>query len=113
MPIERYVTDRKTGKQTAVAVLCVTNLTAAQASPEQLPTLVQNHWKIESLHWLRDSATFREDAHQLKSTAARAVASLRNLTINALRLAGEPIAADRQWAASDYRNPLSLLGLTM
>jgi len=75
--------------------------------------LVQGHWKIESPHWLRDSATFREDAHQLKSTAARAVASLRNLAINALRLTGEPIAAGRQWAASDYRNPLSLLGLTM
>jgi predicted transposase YbfD/YdcC len=113
MLIERYVTDRKTGKQSAVTVLCVTNLTAAQASPEQLATLVQGHWKIESLHWLRDSATFREDAHQLKSTAARAVASLRNLTINALRLTGEPIAAGRRWAASDHHNPLSLLGLTM
>lgn len=113
MLIERYVTDRKTGKQSAVAVLCVTNLTAAQASPQQLAALVRGHWKIESLHWLRDSATFREDVHQLKSTAARAVASLRNLAINALRLAGEPITAGRQWAASDYHNPLSLLGLSM
>lgn len=113
MLIERYVTDRKTGKKSAVAVLCVTSLTAAQASPEQLAALARGHWKIESLHWLRDSATFREDAHQLKSTAARAVASLRNLAINALRLAGEPITAGRQWAASDYRNPLSLLGLTI
>ena len=113
MLIERYLTDRKTGKQPAVAVLCVTSLTAGQASPEQLAALVTRHATIESLHWPRDSATFREDTHQLKPTAARAVASLRNLAINALHLAGEPITAGRQWAASNYRNPLSLLGLTM
>lgn len=113
MLIERYVTDRKTGKKSAVAVLAITNLTAEQANPEQLAALIRGHWKIEALHWLRDSATFREDAHQLKTGRAHIVASLRNLAINALRLAGEPIAAGRQWATSDYRNPLSLLGLTM
>jgi predicted transposase YbfD/YdcC len=113
MLIERYVTDRKTGKQPAVAVLAVTSLTAAQATPEQLAALVRGHWKIESLHWLRDSATFREDAHQLKTRRARIMACLRNLAINALRLAGEPITAGRQWAASDYRNPLTLLGVRL
>lgn len=41
------------------------------------------------------------------------MASLRNLAVNALRLADQPIAAGRRWAASDYRNPLTLLGLTM
>lgn len=113
MLIERYVTDRKTGKQSAVAVLAVTNLTADRADPETLLALVRGHWQIEVLHWLRDSATFREDAHKLKTGRARILATLRNLAINALRLAGEPIAAGRQWAASDYHNPLSLLGLTM
>jgi predicted transposase YbfD/YdcC len=113
MLIERYVTDRKTGKKSAVAVLAITNLTAAQAGPEELAALIRGHWAIEVLHWLRDSATFREDAHQLKTARARVIGSLRNLAINALRLAGEPIAAGRQWAAGDYRNPLSLLGLTM
>ncbi len=113
MLIERYVTDRKTGKQSAVAVLAVTNLTAAQADPQTLLALVRGHWQIEVLHWLRDSATFREDTHQLKNGPARIIATLRNLTINTLRLAGEPIAAGRQWATSDYHNPLSLLGLTI
>jgi predicted transposase YbfD/YdcC len=111
MLIERYVIDRKTGKQSAVAALAVTNLTPAQADPETLLGLVRGHWQIEVLHWLRDSATFREDAHKLKTASARVLATLRNLAINALRLAGETIAAGRQWAASDYRNPLTLLGL--
>jgi predicted transposase YbfD/YdcC len=109
--IERYVTDRKTGRQSAVAVLAVTSLTPGQAGPEELAALVRGHWKIESLHWLRDSATFREDAHQLRNGRARIMACLRNLAINALRLAGEPIAAGRQWAASNHRNPLTLLGI--
>ena len=113
MLIERYVTDRKTGQRSAVAVLCVTSLTADQADPESLAALIRGHWKVEALHWLRDSATFREDAHQLKTGSARVIASLRNLAINALRLADEPITAGRQWAASNYRNPLSLLGLSM
>jgi hypothetical protein len=69
MLIERYVTARKTGKQCAVAVLAITNLTAEQANPEQLAALIRGHWKIEALHWLRDSATFREDAHQQKPDA--------------------------------------------
>jgi predicted transposase YbfD/YdcC len=113
MLTERYVTDRKTGQRSAVAVLCVTSLTADQADPESLAALIRGHWKVEALHWLRDSATFREDAHQLKTGSARVIASLRNLAINALRLADEPITAGRQWAASNYRNPLSLLGLSM
>jgi hypothetical protein len=81
--------------------------------PTLLALGVRGHWQIDVLHWLRDSATFREDAHKLKTGRARILATLRNLAINALRLAGEPIAAGRQWAASDYHNPLSLLGLTM
>jgi predicted transposase YbfD/YdcC len=96
MLIERHVTDRKTGKQSAVAVLAITNLTPRQADPETLLALVRGHWQIEVLHWPRDSATFREDAHKLKTTRARITATLRNLAINVLRLAGEPIAAGRQ-----------------
>jgi hypothetical protein len=65
------------------------------------------------MHWLRDSATFREDAHKLKTGQAHVMASLRNLAINALRPADITIADGRQRATSDYHNPLSLLGLTM
>jgi predicted transposase YbfD/YdcC len=116
MLIERYVTDTKTGKKTAVAVLAVTNLPPEKAGPADLARHIRRHWGIENrLHWVRDSATFREDNHKLaEGNAPHVMASLRNLAVNALRLSGfTSIAAGREWARSDYRNPLSLLGLTM
>lgn len=47
------------------------------------------NWCVENrLHWVRD-VTFPEDHSQLRTgTAPRALASLRNLGINAFRLAG-------------------------
>jgi hypothetical protein len=59
----------QTGKRSAVAVPAVTNLIADQADPETLIALVRGHWQIEVPHWLRDSATFREDTHKLKLPA--------------------------------------------
>ncbi|WP_405675130.1 ISAs1 family transposase [Streptomyces canus] len=56
--IKRRRTDRKTGKTTIKTVYAVTSLTAEQAIPAQLATLVRDHWKIEALHHVRDT-TFR------------------------------------------------------
>ena len=110
---KRPRTDRKTGKTTITTVYAVTGLTGEQASPTPLVTLIRGHWQVEALHHVRD-VTFAEDASQLRTgTAARAMATCRNLAIGALRLAGTTsIAAGLRQNARDPARPLALLGLT-
>jgi predicted transposase YbfD/YdcC len=110
--IKRRRTDRKTGKTTIKTVYAVTSLTAEQAIPAQLATLIRDHWQIEALHHVRDT-TFAEDASQLRTgNAPRAMATWRNLAIGALRLAGATsIAAAVRHNARNADRPLALLGL--
>jgi predicted transposase YbfD/YdcC len=110
--IKRRRTDRKTGKVTIATVYAVTSLTAEQATPAQLAKLIRDHWKIEALHYVRDT-TFAEDASQLRTgNAPRAMATWRNLAIGALRLGGvRNIAAALRHNARDARRPLAILGL--
>ncbi len=60
--IERYVTIKKNGRwvmRNCEAVLYVTSLDAAQASPADLLAYVRGHWNVEHLHWLRDVVSAR------------------------------------------------------
>ena len=61
---------------------------------------------------MRD-VTFDEDRCQVRTGgAAQVLATLRNLTISILRLAGfENVAAGCRWAAWDHRRALTLLGV--
>ncbi|MFE7410640.1 hypothetical protein [Streptomyces laurentii] len=54
--IRRRRSDRKTGKTIITTVFAVTSLTAEQATPVLLARLVCDHWKIEFLHHVRDTA---------------------------------------------------------
>jgi len=54
--LERYVTIKKNGRwimRNCEAVLYVTSLGAAQASPADLLAYACGHWTVEHLHWLR------------------------------------------------------------
>lgn len=72
----------------------VTSLPPAQASPARLLALVRAHWTIENrLHWVRD-VTFDEDRSQIRRGAGpQVMATVRNLAISLLRLAGAPLIA--------------------
>jgi Transposase IS116/IS110/IS902 family/Transposase DDE domain len=74
-----------------VTVYAVTSLALGTASPAQLAGWLRGHWRIENrLHWVRD-VTFGEDASTARtSSLPRVMASLRNLAVGALRLAGHP-----------------------
>ncbi|MFE9629348.1 transposase [Streptomyces sp. NPDC006527] len=111
--LKRRRTDRKIGKTTIKAVYAVTSLTAEQATPRQLASLVRDHWKVEAPHHVRNT-TFAEDASQLRTgNAPRAMTTWRNLAIGVLRLNGVAnIAAGLRHNARDARRPLALLGLT-
>lgn len=72
----------------------MTSLAPTQASPARLLALVRAHWTIENrLHWVRD-VTFDEDRSQIRRGAGpQVMATLRNLAISLLRLAGAPFIA--------------------
>jgi hypothetical protein len=111
--IERYVTDTKTGKTTAIAVLGITSLDTTRADAPQIAIHTRQHWSIENkLHWVRD-VTYGEDASQTRTlNGPRVMAGFRNLAIGTLRLAGETnIAAALRQAGRDFTRPLQLLRL--
>jgi predicted transposase YbfD/YdcC len=96
-----------------VTVYAVTSLALGAASPAQLAGWLRGHWRIENrLHWVRD-VDFGEDASTARTgSLPRVMASLRNLAIGALRLAGHPnLAAALRHTGRDPARPLAILGL--
>jgi predicted transposase YbfD/YdcC len=111
--ITRYRTDRTTGQREANTTYGITNLPHNHTSPAQIADHLRGHWQIENrLHWVRD-VTFGEDTSRIRTaTTPRAMASLRNLAISALRLAGHTnIAKALRHMARDATRPLQLLGI--
>ena len=96
------------GKWSAETCYAVTSLRAIQATHAQLAAIIRGHWGIEDrLHWVRDMA-FDEDRSQVRTASGpRIMASLRNLAITVLRLAGAAsIAAARRYHARRPARPL-------
>ncbi|NPV07928.1 MAG: ISAs1 family transposase [Anaerolineae bacterium] len=109
--LERERVQSKTGKHEHEIVYGVTSLTADQASPERLLELTRAYWGVENgLHYRRD-VTFREDATRLtQGQAGHVMASLNNLVIGLLRLAGfTNLAAARRYCAAHLAYALALL----
>ena len=78
------------GKWSRETCYAVTSLTVTQATYAQLAAIIRGHWGIEDrLHWVRDMDV-DEDRSQIRTASGpRIMASLRNLVITILRLAGE------------------------
>lgn len=111
--IERTTTNVKSGSVSKENAYGVTSLAAEKAGAARIGELVRDHWGIENrLHWVRD-VVFDEDRSQVRTGAGpRALATLRNLSISLLRLAGsDNIAKDLRTVARDAHRPLALLGL--
>lgn len=110
--IERYVTDSTGAHLSAVAQLGVASHTPEQATPAHIAAYNQGHWGIESLHWIRDTC-YREDNSRVRTRSGpRVLASLRNLAINALRLAGRyDITEATRWASRNMTRPFTILRL--
>lgn len=90
----------------------VTSVAKDRAGAERLGAHVRGHWGIENkVHWVRDWC-FDEDRHQLRAprATARAMATLRNLAISLLRLAGATnICAGLRWVARDATRAAALV----
>lgn len=91
----------------------ITSVTAQRGTAELLGRHVRGHWGVENkIHWVRDWA-YDEDRHQLRASTslAQALATLRNLAISILRLAGATnITAALRWVARDATRAAALIG---
>jgi len=89
--IERYVTVKKNGQwqmRNCEAVLYITSLGEAGASPEDLLAFVRGHWAVEHTHWLRD-VIWNEDKSLLRTgNAPQVMSALTNLVITLFRIQG-------------------------
>jgi predicted transposase YbfD/YdcC len=81
-------TKTGTKKTTVEVVYIITSADHHTAPPPTLAAWVQHHWRIESLHWVRDMV-YDEDRSQIRTgTGAETMATIRNTAISLLRLAG-------------------------
>jgi hypothetical protein len=87
--IQRDTNEIVTGKFRTETVYGVTSLKPDDATPQRLLGLSRGHWSIENrLHWVRD-VTFDEDRSRVRKYAGpQVMASIRNLAISLLRMAG-------------------------
>lgn len=87
--LQRETTDIVRQKSRLETVYGVTSLPPSLASPQRLLDLSRGHWAIENrLHWVRD-VTFDEDRSRVRrGQGAQVMASLRNLVVSVLRMAG-------------------------
>ncbi len=91
----------------------LTSLTPPHADPARLLQLNRGHWSIENTsHGVRDMA-YDEDRQQIRRrNGPRVMATLRNVAIGLLRLAGyHGIAAALRVLAAHRRRVFHLLGL--
>jgi predicted transposase YbfD/YdcC len=93
-------------------VYAVTDLTAEQATAEELATWLRGHWIIEnSAHWIRD-VVFGEDRCAVRTRNAPAVlAALRDIVRSALRKAGWTNTASARRAHLNPADVLTLHGI--
>jgi predicted transposase YbfD/YdcC len=105
------LTRAKTSKRTIETVYAITSLDVRDATGAQIGAIVRGHWGVENrLHYIRD-VTWDEDRSQIRvGNGPQVMASLRNLAITILRLAGETnIAAALRHHASNPNRPLTAL----
>ena len=109
--LERTITVSKTGKTRHEIVYGITSLSAEQASPWQLLTMLRSYWQIEnSLHYPRD-VTLQEDQTRFKErSAAHCMAILNNLVLGILAKSDFPfVPSARRFFAAHPEQALSQL----
>ena len=66
----------------------ITSLDAARGTPAVLASLTQGQWGIESVHWIRDTAYAEDASTGYTGNGPQIMATLRNIAISLLHLAG-------------------------
>jgi hypothetical protein len=111
--LQRNRTEIVSQKDRTETVYGITSLTPRKANPCRLLSLARGQWSIENrLHYVRD-VTYDEDRCRVrKGKGAQVMASLRNLAISLLRMAGARYIAPALRACSRLGlRVLRLIGL--
>jgi predicted transposase YbfD/YdcC len=109
LQLRRTVTRQ--GKRTVEIVYLICSRPMTQAPPQTVASWIRGHWTIEDrLHYVRD-LTYDEDRSRVRTgTGAEVMATLRNLAISLLRLAGwDNIAQATRHTARDVTRAANLL----
>jgi len=64
------------------------SLDAKRATPEALAALTRGQWAIEAVHWIRDTAYREDHSAGYAGDGPQVMATLRNMAISLLRIAG-------------------------
>jgi len=86
--IRRDTLDRDGSLLAKEIVHGLTTLDTVRGTPETLNSLARGHWGIESLHWIRDTARAEDANPGYAGNGPQVMATLRNIAISLLRLAG-------------------------
>lgn len=98
-------TRTRRGRRHSEVVYLICSLPMTQATTSEITTWAQGHWRIESLHWIRD-VVFNEDHHQARTgNGPQIMASLRNLAINLIRLFHGPTTSITTHLRHHARHP--------
>ena len=93
-------------------VHAVTSLDAEKADAEALAGIARGQWGIESVHWVRDTAYAEDDSTGYKGNGPQIMATLRNLAISLLYIAGiQEVTRTLQAIARDRNRMLDYLPL--
>lgn len=113
--LHRYTTDLNGHELHSEFAYGITSLSHCKASPATVLALNRAQWSIENrVHWVRD-VTFDEDRSRVRKKAGpQVMATLRNLAISLLRMAGASNIAQGLRCCSWNRNrPLRLIGVAL
>jgi hypothetical protein len=113
--IHRYTTDLNGKELRSESAYGVTSLTTDKAKAAEILNFNRHHWSIENkVHWVRD-VTFDEDRSRIRKKAGpHVMASLRNLAISTLRMAGaDNIAEALRFCSWNRQRPLRLIGIAI
>lgn len=86
--IRRDTIDRDGSVLAKEIVHGITTLDPARGTPAVLASLTRRHWGIESLHWIRDTAWAEDASTGYTGDGPQVMATLRNIAISLLRIAG-------------------------
>jgi predicted transposase YbfD/YdcC len=90
----------------------VTTLDASRGTPAVLAGLTRGQWGIESVHWLRDTAWAEDASTGYAGNGPQVMATLRNIAVSLLHLAGiTEITRTLQAITRDRNRVLSILPL--
>jgi predicted transposase YbfD/YdcC len=109
LQLRRTVTRQN--KRTVEVVYLICSKPMTKAAPATVAAWVRGHWSIENrLHYVRD-VTYDEDRNRVRTgTGAEVMATLRNLAISLLRLAGwDNIAQATRHTARDVTRAAKLI----